>query len=169
MEDLDRIFRHHPMIATLSDEHIAQLEECGAQLATFDPDSMITEEGKDAKACYLIHHGDVALELFLGGAQIRTVQTVHDGDLVGWSWLVPPHRWRFDARALTPVTAVRIDAARLRNAMERDRVLGYELMKRFYRVIFSRLSASRLRLLDLYGLGPVETRNRSIIPGGLHP
>ena len=27
------------------------------------------------------------------------VDTAHDGDVVGWSWLVPPYRWTFDARA----------------------------------------------------------------------
>ena len=29
-----------------------------------------------------------------------TIQSVGDGDLLGWSWLVPPYRWHFGARAI---------------------------------------------------------------------
>ncbi|MEN8234391.1 MAG: cyclic nucleotide-binding domain-containing protein [Actinomycetota bacterium] len=169
MTDLDQRLRSHPLIATLSDEYITKLEECGAELVTFEPDALIAEEGKDADACYFIEEGDVALELFLGGSQTRTVQTVHGGEIVGWSWLVPPHRWSFDAMALTQVTALRIDAKQLRQAMESDRPLGYELMKRFCEVIVSRLNASRFRILDLYGVTPTEAPRRSAFSGGVHP
>ncbi|MEN8115091.1 MAG: cyclic nucleotide-binding domain-containing protein [Actinomycetota bacterium] len=169
MTDLDEKLRSHPLVATLSDEYIDKLAECGAELVRFEPDTLIAEDGKDADACYFIEEGDVALELFLGGSQTRTVQTVHGGEIVGWSWLIPPYRWSFDAIALTQVTALRIDATQLREAMESDRPMGYEMMKRFCEVIVSRLNASRYRILDLYGVAADEASSRSPFSGGIHP
>ena len=42
--------------------------------------------------------GDVALETFVPQRGALTIETLHDGDLLGWSWLVPPYRTMFDAR-----------------------------------------------------------------------
>lgn len=151
MTDLDRLFRNHPFTATMSDDHITTLEGCGVALALFGPDEKIVREGGKADACFFIDDGDVALEFYVGGAESRTVQTVHGGEIVGWSWLIPPYRGAFDATALTPVTALRVDAVLLREAMERDRLFGYEMMKRFCDVIVRRLAASRIRLIDMYG------------------
>jgi len=166
MSALDEKLRSHPLIATLSDEYVDKLAACGAAFVAFEPDDLIVEDGAPADACYFIEEGDVAIEIFLGGSQSRTVQTVHGGDIVGWSWLVPPYRWSFDAVALTKVTALRIDAEELRAAMEDDLPLGYEMMKRFCEVIVSRLNASRYRILDVYGVGPDDPKRRRGFPGG---
>ena len=80
-----------------------------------------------------------------------TIETIDDGDLLGWSWLVPPFREYLDARALGPVHVVAFDAACLRGKADEDPVLGYELMRRFIPVIVERLQATRVRMLDVYG------------------
>ena len=71
--------------------------------------------------------------------------------MVGWSWLFPPYRWHFDARALSHVRATAFDGACLRGKCEDDPALGYDLMKRFAQVLIERLQWTRLRLLDVYG------------------
>ena len=76
--------------------------------------------------------------------------------MLGWSWLVPPYRARFDARAVGTVHAVAFDGACLRGKCETDSELGYELHRRFVVVITERLQATRMRLLDVYG-DPVAT------------
>ncbi|MEA3510699.1 MAG: Crp/Fnr family transcriptional regulator [Actinomycetota bacterium] len=136
----------------MSDDHITTLGDCGVTLALFEPDEKIVREAADAEACFFVIEGDVALELYVGGAESRTVQTVHSGEVIGWSWLIPPYRGAFDAVALTSVSTLRVDAALLRDAMEEDRPFGYDMMKRFCDVIVQRLGASRIRLIDMYGL-----------------
>jgi CRP/FNR family transcriptional regulator, cyclic AMP receptor protein len=79
------------------------------------------------------------------------LETIDDGDLLGWSWLVPPYRVAFDARAVDTVHTVSFDALCLRGKCDEDAVLGYELMRRFLPVIADRLQATRLRLIDIYG------------------
>jgi CRP/FNR family cyclic AMP-dependent transcriptional regulator len=166
--DLARLFKGHPFIATMGDNHITTLEDCGVSLALFAPDERIVREGEDADACFFIEDGDVALEIYIGGAESRTVQTVHGGEIVGWSWLIPPYRGAFDATALTPVTALRVDASRLREAMDDDGSFGYEMLKRFCEVIVTRIGSLRLQLIDMYGLDAGEIGMQRLRASGAH-
>ncbi len=81
------------------------------------------------------------------------IETLGEGELVGWSWIVPPHRWVYDVEVLERARVVAIDAACLRDKCEADPAFGYRVMKRFAQVVAERLQATRLRLLDLYGSG----------------
>jgi len=112
--------------------------------------TMLGREGETAEAFYLIQSGRVALEIHTPDRGAVRIQTVGPGEPVGWSWLVPPHRWQFDARAVDAVQAIAIDGAALRERCEQDHELGYQLLKRLVTVVASRLAATRLQLLDIY-------------------
>ncbi|MGZ9033800.1 MAG: cyclic nucleotide-binding domain-containing protein, partial [Rhodospirillales bacterium] len=90
-------------------------------------------------------------EVFVPGKAPIIVETLSGGDLMGWSWLVPPFRCSFDARAVELTRLISLDAACLRDKMEDDPVLGYELYKRFSPVIAARVAAARRQMIDLYG------------------
>lgn len=107
-------------------------------------------EGEPADRFFLVRHGRVAIEI---RTPVRAVvlDTIEDGDVVGWSWLVPPRRWTFDAWAVTDTTAVGFDAAGVRAGCEADPRVGHELTLRFVEVMNRRLHSARIRLLDLYG------------------
>jgi CRP-like cAMP-binding protein len=81
------------------------------------------------------------------------IETLEAGDLLGWSWLFPPHRAHFDARALTLVRATSFDGACLRQKCAAEPEFGYDIMSRFAQVLIERLQWTRLRLLDVYGNG----------------
>jgi len=74
-----------------------------------------------------------------------------EGEILGVSWVIPPYRWTYDARALDLLRAIAIDAACLRQKREADHDLGYEMMKRFLPILVQRLQATRLQILDVYG------------------
>ena len=93
----------------------------------------------------------MALETTVPGRGAVVVETLHDGDVLGWSWLVPPYRTAFDARALGTTARDRLDGACLRGKCEADPALGYDLLKLLAAVFAERLQDTRLRLLDLYG------------------
>jgi CRP/FNR family cyclic AMP-dependent transcriptional regulator len=80
-----------------------------------------------------------------------TFQSAGPDEVVGLSWLVPPYRWNYDARAVEDTRAIAINTNCLRTKCEADSALGYEVMKRFMPTIVERLHATRLQLLDLYG------------------
>jgi CRP-like cAMP-binding protein len=79
------------------------------------------------------------------------LDSVAEGDVLGWSGLIPPHRWLFDARAVAAASVVALDAACLRRKCDADPRLGYDFIQRVAQVMSHRLQATRVRLLDLYG------------------
>jgi CRP-like cAMP-binding protein len=78
------------------------------------------------------------------------IQTIEKGEILGWSWLIPPHTWHFDARALEPIRALAIDGKCLRAKCEANHDLGYELLKRVSSIMYQRLQATRMQILDVY-------------------
>jgi CRP/FNR family transcriptional regulator, cyclic AMP receptor protein len=77
------------------------------------------------------------------------IQTLEGGDVLGWSWLVPPYRWRFDAGAIELTRAIALDGKCLRAKCEADHCLGYDLLKRFLAVMVQRLEAAQLQLVNV--------------------
>ena len=117
----------------------------------FKADQVIFREGEMANRFYLILEGRVILEAESPDQPSVPVDYASTGDVLGWSWLFPPYKARFDARALNAVRALSLDGACLRKKCESDPALGYQLLRRFTEVVVSRLEATRMQLLDLYG------------------
>ncbi|MBX5454501.1 MAG: cyclic nucleotide-binding domain-containing protein [Acidobacteriia bacterium] len=150
MEGLERILREHSFFAGLGDAFLALVSGC-ARNVRFEAGHYLFHEGEPANEFYLLRHGRVALELHAPGRGPITFQTLGEGEIVGVSWLIPPYRWAYDARALTLVRAIGVDAACLRQKCEADHDLGYEMMKRVTSVLIQRLQTTRLQILDVYG------------------
>lgn len=150
MERLERIVREHQFFAGLSQSFCTLVSGC-AKNVRFDAGQYLFHEGDAADEFYLIRHGRVALTITVPGKGVVTVHTVSAGELAGVSWLVPPYRWTYDAKALELTRAIALDAKCLRNKCEADHDLGYEMMKRFMPVLVERLQAARLQMLDIYG------------------
>jgi CRP/FNR family transcriptional regulator, cyclic AMP receptor protein len=123
---------------------------CGRN-ASFRDAELLLREGDEANFFYAIRDGDVALEIKAPGRSPLIIETIHAGDVLGWSWLFEPYRVRFDARALGTVHTIVFDGACLRGKCEEDHDLGYEMMRRFAQIAIGRLQATRIKLLDLYG------------------
>lgn len=150
MENLERILGEHPFFAGLDPAHGRLVTGC-ARNHRFDAGQYLCREGDPADEFFLIRHGRVALEIAAPGQAPIVFATLGEGEIVGTSWLLPPYRWLFDARAVELTRAIGIDAACLRNKCEADHDLGYDLMKRFLPILAQRLHATRLQILDVYG------------------
>jgi CRP/FNR family transcriptional regulator, cyclic AMP receptor protein len=148
METLESLLAAHPFARSLSEAHRHVLAGC-ARNVRFDAGRFVFREGEDADAFYLIRDGRIAIEVAAPAATL-TMLTVGAGEVLGWSWLFPPYRWKFDARALEPVRALALDAHCLRTKTEADHDLGYELLKQFAFTVEQRLHATRLQLLNAY-------------------
>lgn len=143
------ILAAHPLFAGLDPEITDLLGGCAANVH-FSDGQYLFKVDQPADALYLLRSGDVSLELRMPGRGRLAIQTVHPGQFVGASWILPPYRCRFDARALGDVRATGIDAVCLRNKCDADPRVGYQVVQRFLPVIAERLHSTRLRLLDLY-------------------
>jgi len=149
-QGLERIVLAHPFFAGLEAQLGPVVSGC-ARNHRFDPGQYVAREGDPANEFFLIRHGRVALEILPPGQAPVVFSTEGEGDIVGTSWLVPPYRWRFDARATELTRAIGIDARCLRDKCEADPRLGYEMMKRLAPIIVARLDDARMQMLDVYG------------------
>jgi CRP/FNR family cyclic AMP-dependent transcriptional regulator len=150
MQSVGQLLSGHPFFAGLDESTVSTLEGC-ARNVHFRAGDYLFREAEAADQFFVIRRGRVALDVHAPGRGVFVFDTVEEGDVVGWSWLISPYRWFFDARAVQEVSAVAIDATCLRAKCDEDPVLGYALMQRVAHVMYQRLQAARVRQLDLYG------------------
>ena len=127
-----------------------ELVAAAAHPVRFGADERVFQEGAPARGCWLIHDGCVALDLMVPGRGQVVVQTLGRGDVLGWSWLLPPYQWHFGAVAVRPTTATELDTDLLRTLAGQDPRFGYALTLSLFQACVQRLQATRARLLDLY-------------------
>jgi CRP-like cAMP-binding protein len=152
METIGDLLSRHPFFTGLKPEYVALIAGCG-QNVHFDTGAYLIREGEQADRFFAIRGGVVAVETYVPTRGPVTLQTIREGEILGWSWLFPPYVYQFDARAQEDVRATAFDGACLRGKCDADPALGYELMKRVARLVSSRLEATRRQLLDVYGPG----------------
>jgi len=150
MRTLEQLIAASPVFAGLREEHLAVIAGCAVN-EHFSAGEQLFREGDPANRFFLIREGAVALGVDAPGRGELVVETLHQGEVVGWSWLFEPYRWQFDGRATETTHAVAFDGACLRGKCEAEHELGYELMRRFAASMTERLQATRLQLLDVYG------------------
>lgn len=150
---LETILSQHPFFSAFLPEYIALLAAYASE-HVFHIGDFLCEEGKAADRFYLLREGQVAIDVSVPVRGRVTVQTLSHGDILGWSWLIPPYVYDFDGRATALTRAVSLDAAKLRQLCEDDHSLGYTLLKHFSGHMVRRLHRSRIQLLDMYGLAP---------------
>ncbi|MGW5774412.1 cyclic nucleotide-binding domain-containing protein, partial [Streptomyces longwoodensis] len=109
------------------------------------------EEGRHADRFWIIRTGTVDLDMRVPGRRAAVIETLGHNELVGWSWLLAPHRWHLGAEAASPVRAWEFDAAAVRALCEADPDFGRVIAQWVGGVVARRLQAARTRLLDLYG------------------
>jgi len=141
----------HPFFADVDGAAVADLAGCGRNqhLRTGE---YLFREGGTAEHFYVVLSGRISLELFSPGSGAHVVDSVGEGEVLDWPWLIPPHRWMCDARATEPARVVALDSACLRGKCEADPQLGYRVMQRVAQEMARRLHATQVRLLDLYGV-----------------
>jgi CRP/FNR family cyclic AMP-dependent transcriptional regulator len=153
MESLEGILAEHPFFSGLEPRYLQLAVGCASNVR-FNAGEFVFQAGEEANNFYLIRAGRVGLEVFAPGRGSLAIETLENGDILGWSWLIPPYAWRFDARAVEMTRAIALDGKCLRAKCEEDHDLGYELLKRIAAILGQRLDATRFRLLDIYGQLP---------------
>jgi CRP-like cAMP-binding protein len=120
--------RELPFLKGLSAEFIEKIVAMASEVR-FAADEIIFRAGEKSDFFYLLRSGKVALEVCTSGHTL-VVQTLGEGDELGWSSYLAEETRCFQARALVRVQALRFDGARLRKACEADPSLGFALEHR---------------------------------------
>ncbi len=143
------ILKNHPFFAGLKTEYIDLIAR-HAGVDTLKPGEYIFKEGDSAETFYIISLGKVNIEIQVPDSHPFAIQTLRDGDILGWSWFIEPNQWRFSAHAIEKTELIVINGKALKEACEENHDLGYEIFKRLTDVFVQRLEAARHQLLEIY-------------------
>jgi len=156
MTSLESIVAEIEFFRGLSPEHVQALGACAREVQ-FAAGTVLGRAGEPADHFWAVRDGTLAVELRVHGRGAVTIETAKAGEVVGFSWLLPPHQLHFDVRALTPARALSFDGVRLRERCTANPAFGHELLSRFTRVMANRIHAMSLQLVDVYGDHPIES------------
>jgi len=130
----------HPFLDGVDDRLLSMLLS-GAESFRFHSGEYLGRFGNPAKDFFLIQTGHVSV---LASGNVRQeVCRVGPGEVVGWSWVVPPYRWQFSCQAVGEVTGIRFNADWLRQRCEEHHELGYVILQHLLAVVANRLAATR--------------------------
>lgn len=149
MKGFEEILKEHPFFKDLKKENLDFISGC-CKHQVFEPGQMIAREGESADHFYLIKEGKAAVQIHAPKMGEVTLQTIRDGDIIGWSWLFPPYQWNFDIKAIRKTRTIALDGKCLREKCEENHELGFQLMKKFSQIMIQRLKATRMQVLDIY-------------------
>jgi CRP/FNR family cyclic AMP-dependent transcriptional regulator len=150
METMEPVLAAHPFFQGLDSRHLRLILECATR-ETFNAGQFLCREDEEAKKFYVIHHGQVAVEIFRARKGPVTIQTLGEGDVLGWLWFLKPYHWHLDARAIQLTRVISLDVSCLLRLCEEHHELGYELMKRYAHMIAVQFRVTKLQLMDMYG------------------
>lgn len=134
---------------TLSAEYRGRLMGL-AHEARFPAGIRLFNESGRADHFWIIQSGTVALDMRVPGRRPVGLETLGLGELLGWSWLYPPHVWQFGAETVGPVRAHEFDAGAVRRLCADDPAMGHAVTLWVGGVVACRLHVARTRVLDLY-------------------
>lgn len=147
--DLRSYLGRLPFLAGLSNFHLDQLASFAVS-TRYTAQQRLFKSDTAADSFYIVRDGKVCVEIPAVAGEPLRIQTLGNDGVLGWSWLVPPYRWSFDARVLAPSEIITMDGARLRQQCDQDTILGYQLLKRFAALMAERLNASRIAAIKEY-------------------
>lgn len=146
-ESLGALLTQHPFFRDLGPQAIAFLAANG-EARNLDPGTILFEHGEPANRFYLLRSGRITVGVPAIEGPSLEVQTLAAGEILGWSWLIPPYRWNFRAQVIEATEVVEFDGAIIRDQCESDPAFGYRLLKRFAALMSERLDAARRKMMD---------------------
>jgi CRP/FNR family transcriptional regulator, cyclic AMP receptor protein len=139
------LLRRYPYFGGFGDESLRQLAMI-AEEQHVDACTVLFREGDPAKWLSVILRGEVNIQYLLGSGELRTVDTLVPGDLLGWSAIIEPYKYTAIGTTTQPTALARLDAARLRQLCEADPLLGYRLTIQVAKLLAHRLEGARVQL-----------------------
>jgi CRP-like cAMP-binding protein len=142
------VLRRYPYFAGIGDatlKSIAMIAEEKSAAA----ETLLFREGDKAAALSVIVRGEIDIQYLLGSGELRTVDTLMDGELLCWSALVEPFKCTATAKAVKSTELVSIAADKLRDLCDKDPLLGYKLTLKVAKLLAHRLEGTRLQLASL--------------------
>ena len=145
-ETIKTLISGHQLFAGLDPQHIESLAKFATE-QQIPAGQILFSQSEPARNFYVIVSGTVIVETPALYGPTLVLQELGPGKILGWSWLIPPYRWHFQARAEVESDVLEFDGAGLLALCEEDSEFGYQLLKRFASLMGDRLESARRRMI----------------------
>jgi CRP/FNR family cyclic AMP-dependent transcriptional regulator len=137
----------HEFFKGLNEDFITLLSEYATERQV-KKGEVLFQPGRPANRFYLLRNGRVSVQVPALVGPALELQVLGENQILGWSWLIPPYRWNFLARAVEDTDLLEFDGSAILERCEKDPKFGYELFKRFTALMSERLDAARQKMMD---------------------
>lgn len=146
-KSIEQAIAEHPFFAGLPKRSVAFLASC-AEKRRLKEDEVLFRHGGKADRFFVVLEGRVTVEVAAIQGPSLDLRELGPGDLLGWSWLIPPYQWHFQARAEELSEVLEFDGTAVLRRCEQDPAFGYDLLKRFSGLMSERLAAAREKMMS---------------------
>ena len=132
----------------------AQLEKLAAiaKEEAHPTGALLYKEGDPSSQIYLVHQGKVFLEMKCDMGPTRPpmqviIDVVTRREAFGWSTFVEPNLHTLSALIAEPTKMIVFEGGKMKELMDEDCQMGFEIMKGLTRLLASRLNHTRVLLI----------------------
>ena len=105
-------------------------------------------QGEHADRFYVIRKGRISLQMPAIMGPTLEIQSVDEGQILGWSWLISPYQWNFQTKAEEDSELLQFDGTAILARCEQEPKFGYELLKKFAALMSVGLNAARQKMMN---------------------
>ncbi len=138
---------NHKFFSGLSEDLLLLLCD-SARSIEIEKGYVLFRHGEHANKFYIIRKGCVSVLIPAIMGPVLEIQTLCQDQVLGWSWLISPYQWHFQAKAEEDSILLEFDGTKILAQCEQETKYGYELLKRFAALMSQRLDASRQKMMD---------------------
>lgn len=149
--ELLQVITDAPVFADLSQDFAERLA-AHAQIREVDAGTPLFRAGEPAEHFFLLIAGEMTVEIPAVAGPSLEVQHLRPVRVLGWSWLLPPYRWSFNARAETDCRVLEFDGKAILAECESDAEFGYAVIKRFSALMAERLDAAHRKMIEQWSV-----------------
>jgi CRP-like cAMP-binding protein len=146
-DSINNLLASHPLFGTMVDEYRQRLASYATAI-TPDVGHYLLVAGKAADTFYLIEGGTIMIEQATEDGETTNIEELGRDEIIGWSWMIPPQKWQFDALVTKSGPVWEFDAKGLRTECDKDPAFGFELSLRITHALVHRLQNTRIRLVE---------------------
>lgn len=132
----------------LRPETINRIADIG-KVIRVKPGDWLFEQDSHADFIYMIKEGKISLIMQFRDTLKDKLPSFSEGEIIGWSALVPPHNYTMGALAEEESIVIGFEGERLLKIMEEDKETGYYIFRNISEVIGNRLLGVCTQMMSL--------------------
>jgi len=137
----------HEFFSGLDEEVVKYLSE-SVSIREIKKGQVLFRHGEHADKFYIVRDGQISIQVPAVMGPTLAIQTLGADQVLGWSWLISPYQWSFQAKAEDDTILLEFDGIAILARCEQEPQFGYELLKKFAGLMSERLDAARQKMMD---------------------